>query len=235
MKRKNTLFPTPAEHVIQLQEEVAKLEERHHQFRNDCAAREEERDEVIKERDEVIKERDELINDCLVLAKEKEAVIKEIMPPPPRKRKKEEEEEEVEEHHFPTAAELGMKNQGSKNLESLQTKCTGFDPRIATLDVIKAGSDALINLPCNATTLKGCCKRPDCKSFIKTYTSVDEWNAHLALHKMTPRNLVSINDSANQLRTTMAKKYFAVMADKFLGKEVSHAVLGLFTYPINPI
>jgi hypothetical protein len=87
-----------------------------------------------------------------------------------------------------------------------------------TLDVIKVGCDALIDLPCTATTLKGCCKRPDCKSFIRTYTSLDEWNAHLALHKMTPRNLVLINDSAKQLRTTMAKKYFAKMADNLCFK-----------------
>jgi hypothetical protein len=159
---------------------------------------------------------------------------------PPKKRKK---EEEVEEHNFPTAAELGMKNQGSKKQESLQTKCPGFDPMIATLDVIKVGCDALIDLPCTATTLKGCCKRPDCKSFIRQYTSLDNWNAHLALHKMTPRNLVMINDSAKQLRTTMAKKYFAKMADKFLDKEVSQRLLkfveicglSLSVYPINPI
>jgi aspartate carbamoyltransferase catalytic subunit len=31
MKRKNIIFPTPAEHVIQLQEEVAKLENELHQ------------------------------------------------------------------------------------------------------------------------------------------------------------------------------------------------------------
>lgn len=151
-----------------------------------------------------------------------------IMTPPPRKRKKEEEEEHMEEHHFPTAAELGT-NKGS---HSLQTKCPGFDPRIATIDVVKAGSDALIDMPCNTVTHKGCCKRPDCKSFIKTYTSVDEWNAHLDLHKETPCNRVSINDSAMRLRITMAKRYFAKMAGKFLGNGLLYPafISRLFAY-----
>ena len=130
------------------------------------------------------------------------------------------------EHSFPTAAELGVKNQASKKQESCPIGCLGFDPKISTLKLTKTTAvNDLIALPCKTTTLKGVCKRAECRAFIEDYLTVEEWNAHLAHYTAkTGINPNMINEHAHTLRITMAKKHYAKYNKTLLKSQVSQCL-----------